>query len=92
VSRRLNSAWLVFTSIENEQHDRCVDIFYRRDDSFGFAEFRRDPEDRGEWTPVTDYSAAVFATSKEALAAAERTIGWLPAILLNNEALRRLPR
>jgi hypothetical protein len=34
-------------SIENPQHDRCVDIFERPDRTFGFEEFRRDAQDAG---------------------------------------------
>jgi hypothetical protein len=52
MSKRIDKSWLVFTSIENFDHDKCVDLFSRPDGSFGFEEFRRDPEDRGEWTPV----------------------------------------
>jgi hypothetical protein len=28
-------------------------VFARPDGSFGFEEFRRDPEDVGAWTPVS---------------------------------------
>ncbi|HEY2564091.1 MAG TPA: hypothetical protein VGI44_10300, partial [Acidimicrobiales bacterium] len=31
--------------------DRCVDIFSRPDGTFGFEEFRRDPEDMGGMDP-----------------------------------------
>ena len=54
MSKRIDRSWLVFTSIENFDHDRCVDLFSRPDGSFGFEEFRRDPEDRGEWTVYVD--------------------------------------
>ena len=62
--------WLVFTSIENFDHDRCVDLFSRPDGSFGFEEFRRDPEDRGEWTPVKYYSNSAYGSQEAAFAAA----------------------
>ena len=45
MSKRLDPSWVVVASIENPQHDRCVDVFTRPDGSFGFEEFRRDAED-----------------------------------------------
>jgi hypothetical protein len=53
MSMRLDPSWVVMDSIENPQHDRCVDIFMRPDGSIGFEEFRRDAEDAGAWTPVS---------------------------------------
>jgi hypothetical protein len=60
MSQRIDKSWLVFASLENFEHDRCVDFFSRRDESFGFEEFRRDAEDRGAWTPIQYYSGAVY--------------------------------
>ena len=56
MSQRIDKSWLVFLSIENFEHDRCVDLFSRPDGTHGFEEFRRDAEDRGAWTPVQYYS------------------------------------
>jgi len=77
VSRRIDKSWLVFTSIENPQHDRCVDLFRRPDGSYGFEEFRRDPEDAGGWTPVRYFSSAVHASAGAAFDAAARAVVWL---------------
>jgi len=77
VSRRIDKSWLVFASIENPQHDRCVDLFRRPDGSYGFEEFRRDPEDVGEWTPVRYYSGASQASALDAFDAAVRAVVWL---------------
>jgi hypothetical protein len=54
MSGRIDPSWLVFDSIENAEHDRCVDCFSRPDGSFGFEEFRRDVEDGGAWTLEPD--------------------------------------
>lgn len=89
---RLDKSWLVFTSIENDEHDRCVDIFSRPDATFGFEEFRRDPEDRGDWTPVNYYSGAVFATSANALAAAEHAVHWLSDVIEKHASFRNMPK
>ena len=64
MSRRIDKSWVVLRSIENDEHDRCVDLFRRPDGSFGFEEFRRDVEDAGAWTPVAYHSGAAYA-SKE---------------------------
>ncbi len=54
-----------------------MDVFWRPDDSFGFEEFRRDPEDMGAWTPVAYFSGRVFASAEEARAAAVNAVPWL---------------
>ncbi len=77
MSQRIDKSWLVLTSVENDEHNRCVDVFRRPDNTFGFEEFRRDVEDQGAWTPVAYCSALVFATRDEAWGAAKRTVAWL---------------
>jgi hypothetical protein len=77
MSRRIDKSWVVFDSIENADHDRCVDLFRRPDGSFGFEEFRRDVEDAGAWTPVAYYSAAAYASNETVLDAAMRLVTWL---------------
>jgi hypothetical protein len=72
---------MVFRSVENGEHDRCVDLFSRPDGSFGFEEFRRDAEDAGRWTPVQYYSSLSYATEVEARAAAVAVVGWLAEAL-----------
>jgi hypothetical protein len=77
VSRRIDKSWTVFDSIENAEHDRCVDLFRRPDGTFGFDEFRRDVEDAGAWTPVAYYSGVAYDSADRALAAAQSKVGWL---------------
>src|SRR5476651_2217555 len=48
MSARIDKSWVVSNSIENQEHDRCVDIFRRPDGTHGFEEFRRDVEDAGK--------------------------------------------
>lgn len=81
MSARIDKSWVVLRSIENDQHDRCVDLFRRPDGSFGFEEFRRDVEDAGAWTPVAFYSGAAYATREAALSAAVARIVWLAEAL-----------
>jgi hypothetical protein len=62
MSARLDRSWKVHASPSTPALDRCVDIFSRPDGTFGFEEFRRDPEDMGAWTPVAYYSEHEFAS------------------------------
>ena len=77
MSARIDKSWTVFRSIENEDHDRCVDLFERPDGTFGFEEFRRDVEDAGRWTPVQGYAALSYRDHMAALEAAIKAVLWL---------------
>jgi hypothetical protein len=90
MSKRIDKSWLVFTSIENFEHDRCVDLFSRPDGSYGFEEFRRDAEDRGEWTPIRYYSGSVYASPQAALAAATQSVTWLTDAIGQSPSAKRL--
>lgn len=79
MSKRLAASWVVVESIENAEHNRCVDLFARLDASFGFEEFRRDPEDAGAWTPVSYFSSLRYISKDEALNGAARRVAWLAA-------------
>jgi hypothetical protein len=89
MSARIDKSWTVFVSVENAEHDRCVDIFSRPDGSYGFEEFRRDVEDRGQWTPVQYYSDVSYVSPTEALNTAERCVSWLTDVLAGNPEIRR---
>jgi len=81
VSSRLDRSWKVLASPSTRAVDRCVDIFVRPDGTFGFEEFRRDPEDMGTWTPVAYYSAQEFGSEDEAKTAARQAAAWLAEVL-----------
>lgn len=81
MSRRIDRSWLVLESIENGEHDRCVDLFRRPNGSFGFEAFRRDVEDVGIWTPVAYHSGAAYASKEAAVAAAVGAVSWLAEAL-----------
>jgi hypothetical protein len=90
MSKRIDKSWLVFISIENDGHDRCVDLFSRPDGTCGFEEFRRDVEDRGEWTPVSYYSGTSYPSRLSALEAALRSVVWLEAAIKHSPSAQRL--
>ena len=71
--------WSPLASLESSDGARCVDIFVRADGSFGFEEFRRDPEDGGVWTLTGHFAALRFATREAAEEAASKTVAWLRA-------------
>jgi len=77
MSTRLRPEWIVVSSVQNVEGDRCVDVFRRPNRTFGFEEFRRDPEDGGAWTPLHHYSATEYADQPAADAAARRCVVWL---------------
>jgi len=75
----LDKTWVVFESLEHPEANRCVDLFLRPDQTYGFEEFRRDPEDGGVWTPVQHFANQSFPSREEALNAARRLVRWLDA-------------
>jgi hypothetical protein len=79
MSKRIDKSWVVVDSIENGEHDRCVDLFRRPDGTFGFEEFRRDVEDAGAWTAVQYFSNAAYPSREAALNAALKVVPWLAA-------------
>lgn len=91
MSARIDKSWVVVASIENAEHDRCVDIFFRPDGSLGFEEFRRDAEDAGAWTPTQYYSGTRYGTAALTYDAAARAVNWLDDMLRSRPELRRLP-
>ena len=67
----------VIRSINDTGALRCLDIFRRGDGSFGFEEYRRDPEDQSGWYPIGGHAGRVFPSEAAADAAARAAIAWL---------------
>jgi len=76
--------------MESSCHDRCVDLFSRPDGTFGFEEFRRDVEDRGEWTAVSYYSGSIYQSGMSALLAALQSVAWLEDAMRYSPSSQRL--
>ena len=70
----------VIRSINAEGGAVCVDLFLRPDGSFGFEEFRRDPEDTRGWYVIGHHGARRFESFDAALATARIDVVWLAAI------------
>ncbi|WP_299352831.1 hypothetical protein [uncultured Shimia sp.] len=67
----------VLQSINLDGETVCVDIFKRPDGSFGFEEFRRDPEDGRGWFAIGHYSGQIYQSESDAEVAARKSVGWL---------------
>ena len=70
---------LVLRSLENGDGTRCVDLFRRADGTFGFEEYRRDPEDPRGWSGAAGYGERRFDDEETAVNAARSAVGWLAA-------------
>jgi hypothetical protein len=81
MSARVDKSFTVVTSHQTPEANRCVDVFSRPDGTFGFEEFRRDPEDMGVWTPLSYFSGHQYRTEAEAVSAARRAGPWLDSLL-----------
>ena len=77
MTRDMVRAEQVLNSVNNEGGDHCVDFFRRVDGSFGYREFRRDPEDQGRWSLTAAHDHAIFAAYADARDAAVGQVAWL---------------
>ena len=68
---------VVTKSISSDEGLRCVDIFRREDNSFGFEEYRKDKETYEGWYKVHSYGYNVYLTEQEALTSAYNNVSWL---------------
>jgi hypothetical protein len=75
----------VVASFNNDGGTHCVDIFLRDDGSFGFEEYRRDPEDLRGWFPLLRYHSQVFRSEAEARHQAEVSVAWMADTKGNRE-------
>ncbi len=71
----------VLKSINIEDQSRCVDIFQRPDNSFGFEEYRRDIEDNQGWFAIGFFGNQVFDSKAQAHQAALLKVSWLAAAI-----------
>ena len=69
---------VVTRSISSDEELRCVDIFRRADNSFGFEEYRKDPEANEGWFRIGLFEEVTkFASEDEAFDEACEMIPWL---------------
>ena len=80
MSSRLDPTWSVVTSVQTPSGDRCVDVFVRPSGTYGFEEFRRDPEEMGVWTPLHYFCDREFPELEETIDAARQSVPWFTSV------------
>ena len=68
---------VVVRSINNFDKSRCIDIFKREDNSFGYEEYRRDLETNEGWYKIGFLENLIFINEEEAYTSASQNILWL---------------
>ena len=74
--RRPKELGVVVESLDSGDGFICLDLFERSDGSFGYEEYRRDPETREGWFPIGFHAARKFDNLPAAKADAAKRIGW----------------
>lgn len=64
----------VLHSVNLDGETVCVDIFQRPDGSYGFDQFRRDPEDGRGWYSISYFGDMRFPSAEAAFAEAKAKI------------------
>jgi hypothetical protein len=77
--------WNVRSSWQTDDGIWCVDIFERADGSFGFEQFRRDPEDSGPWTRISALAEQRFPSIDAAIAGARRQLTWFDQLIARGD-------
>ena len=72
---------VVIHSYNLDGDSQCVDIFRRPDGTYGFEEYRRDPEDGRGWFAIGNYSLRSFDGEPDAVASARTSISWLASVV-----------
>ncbi|MDA8741015.1 hypothetical protein N9M73_07815 [Rhodobacteraceae bacterium] len=67
----------VVLSVNHDGAAICVDIFQRPDGTYGFEEYRRDPEDNTGWFEIGHHAHKIFTDIDSAKDAAFQHIHWL---------------
>ena len=67
----------IVCSINNSDQSQCVDIFKRKDNTYGFEEYRRDKETYEGWYKIHSYEQDVYLSEQEALTSAYKNVSWL---------------
>ena len=67
---------VVINSINNDNNSLCIDFFIRNNKTFGYQEYRKDPENISEWYTIGNYDYKVFLNKDDAYHDAKKTIVW----------------
>jgi hypothetical protein len=72
---------VVIRSYNLDGETLCVDIFRRPNGTYGFEEYRREPEEGRGWFAIGDYSARSFDGESDAVTNAKASISWLGLVV-----------
>jgi hypothetical protein len=72
---------VVIRSYNLDGETQCVDFFRRPNGTYGFEEYRREPEDGRGWFPISDYSSRSFELDPDAVMDAQASIHWLASVV-----------
>ena len=51
---------VVINSINNDDNNLCIDFFIRNNNTFGYQEYRKDPENISGWYRIGNYDHKIF--------------------------------
>ena len=68
---------IVIRSINNFENNLCVDIFQRKNNTYGCEEYRREIETFNKWYKIGFYDHIEFSSRDEAFKFAYKNILWL---------------
>jgi len=71
---------VVIQSINNDESNLCIDFFTRNNGTFGYEEYRKDPENASSWYKIGYFTYKIFSSKDEAYNDAVKTISWLNKI------------
>ena len=67
---------VVLSSIESDEGNRCIDFFERPDGTYGFEEYRRDPESASGWFVTGQYATEIYLSLEITVRAASEHVIW----------------
>ena len=67
---------VVINSINNDENNLCIDFFIRNNNTFGYQEYRKDPENISEWYRIGSYDHKIFLSKNDAYQDAKNKIVW----------------
>ena len=72
----------VVLSVNHDGATICIDVFQRCDGTFGFEEYRRDPEDNTGWFAIGHHAHKIFTDIDSTKNAAIQQVDWLKCFSL----------
>ena len=71
-----NSRTEKINSINNDDNNLCIDFFIRNNNTFGYQEYRNDPENISGWYRIGNYDHKIFLSKNDAYQDAKNKIVW----------------